>query len=300
MFTKHLIAFLILLALLIPASSVWAAETGSVGFSFLKISWGARNAAMGDAGVALSWSGIYGAYFNPSLLEEIELPAVGFMHHEYIFDTRREFIAGAVPLFDGGLALGIDFFSVSDLEARQSPTSEPDGLFDAQNVLWFAGYGRQIADRVSVGLLGKYAYEKIETESAAAINFDVGGLVELGEGISGGLAVRNVGEKPRFIREEIDLPLTVAVGAVWQSDKMSFAADLSFPKEGETRINLGGESWLADFLAVRAGYKFGYDEEDLAFGFGFAKGMWKIDYAFVPYNSGLGNSHRFALTMNWR
>jgi hypothetical protein len=48
---------------------------------------------------------------------------------------------------------------------------------------------------------------------------------------------------------------------------------------------------------LRAGYKVGYDEENMTFGVGFAKSRWHVDYAFIPFKSGLGSNHRFALTV---
>ena len=53
-------------------------------------------------------------------------------------------------------------------------------------------------------------------------------------------------------------------------------------------------------MSLRAGYKFGYDEENMAFGVGFAKSIWRVDYAFVPFKSGLGTNHRFALTVQFK
>ncbi len=279
--------------------SLLASSPGSVGFSFLKVSWGARNAGMGDVGVALP-SGFWGAHQNPASLAKIDAAAVGFMHQEYIFDTRREFLAGAVPTRVGKLSFGLDFFKVADLEYRDQATSEPLGLFDAQEFAWFGGYGYQINKNLGIGVIGEYVGEKIESEIADAVSFDFGATWRFSQHLTIGAAVNNLGSKPKFLAEEVDLPLVVAAGVGVHAYDMQFGADVSFPKNADTKVNLGVERYVVDYLALRAGYKFGYDEEDFAFGIGISKSIWQVDYAFVPYKSGLGSSHRFALTVYWR
>lgn len=288
-----------LLVLLLGGKSLSAADPGTVGFSFLKVSPGARNAAMGDVGVA-SGAGLWGLYFNPATTVDRGRGSVGFMHHEYIFETRREYIGAWLPFYGGGLTGGLDFFTVSDLEARQHPTEEPAGLFDAHEVLWFFGYSHSVTANLSLGATVKYAYEKIETVSASAMAFDFGALWQATPQIKVGAALRHVGEKPQFRSEEVDLPLTVAFGGAAQVAGMLLSADVSIPKKSDTRMNLGAERWLTEYLALRGGYKIGYDEEDLAFGVGFRHDIWSVDYAFVPHSSGLGPGHRFALTVSWR
>jgi hypothetical protein len=280
--------------------SASAADPGSVGFTFLKVSWGARNAGMGDVGVAVGGSGLYSTYYNPAMTADMKAASVGFMHHEYIFDTRRDFVGASLPFMGGGLTAGLDFFKVSDLEFRQGPTVQPESYFDAHSVVWFAGYARELKKGIRFGVVGKYAYEKIEIADAEAFNFDLGASVDVGADLTLGAALRNLGEKPRFLNEDVDLPLIFAAGAAWQSGVTSIALDVVSAKGEEVGMNIGAERRLAEFLALRAGYKTRYDEEDFAFGLGFTKGIWQVDYAFVPYKSGLGTSHRFALTVNWR
>ncbi len=276
-----------------------AGDAGSSGFTFLKVSWGARQAGMGEMGTALA-SGLYGAYYNPASLAVVDNTTVGFMHQEYIFDIRREFIAAALPLYKGGLAFGLDYFKVSDIEYRESATAQPTGLFDSQDVLLFVAYGIGIGSDISLGVTGKYAAEKIESLTADVLMFDCGAAWQLNRHLTVGGALKNVGGKPRFRNEKITLPLTVAFGTALQFDKTTLGVDLVFPNDTDMRINLGAERFLADLLALRAGYKFGYDEENFTLGLGIYKNIWQVDYAFAPYSSGLGSSHRFALTIHWK
>lgn len=277
--------------------AVNAANPGSVGFNYLKVSPGARNAAMGDVGTSIK-TNLYGVYFNPAAVADSEVTTVGFMHHEGIFDTRREFVGGAGNLFGGVVTLGFDYFKVGDIEAREGPSSEPTGLFDAQDMLVFAGYSKMLSPRISAGVTAKYAAEKIETRTADAVLFDAGLQMALGENARVGAAVRHLGSKPKFNDEEVDLPMTLSGGASIDIRGLIAAAEVTAPKESDIRVNLGAEKIFAEMIALRAGYKIGYDEEDFAAGVGFTKSIWEVDYAFVPYKSGLGSAHRFALTVN--
>lgn len=288
-----------LFSLQLQAYDANAADPGSVGFNFLKISVSARNAAMADVGVSLTNS-LLGVYYNPASIEATRYPTVGFVHQEGIFDTRREFLGAAAPLFGGVLSVGFDYFKISDLEARTGPTESPVGYFDSQDILTFVAYAFRPATGLSLGVTAKYAAEKIEAQTADAVLFDLGMQFVPTDYVTAGLAVRHFGSKPKFYREEIELPVTVAGGLSASVRGTTLAIEAGFPKGSDTRFNIGGERIIADIIAFRAGYKFGYDEENLAFGVGFMQSIWHVDYAFVPYQSGLGNAHRFALTVEIR
>ncbi len=282
---------------LMCCATLLAADPGSVGFNFLKVSPGARNAAMGDVGVSLP-STLFGAYFNPAVISTAEHASVGFMHHEGIFDTRREYLGGATPALGGVVAIGFDYFKVGEIEARELPTEEPIGLFDAQDWLVSVSYALKFNDKIAAGVTGKYAAEKIDTRTADAFLADAGLFFKPTPMAAIGVAVRHLGSKPKFTEEEIDLPVTFAGGLSIATRGLTFAGEVAAPKESDLRLNIGAEKQLAEMFALRAGYKVGYDEENFSAGAGFSKSIWQVDYAFIPYKSGLGSTHRFALTIN--
>ncbi len=284
-------------ACLLIGATLVAADPGSVGFNFLKVSPGARNAAMGDVGVSLP-STLYGAYFNPAVISTADHASVGLMHHEGIFDTRREYLGGATPALGGVIAVGFDYFKVGEIEARDLPTEEPLNLFDAQDWLVSVSYALKLNDKIAAGITGKYAAEKIDTRTADAFLADAGLWFKPTPLAAIGVAVRHFGSKPKFTEEEIDLPVTFAGGLSVTTRGLTVAGEASAPKESDVRLNFGAEKQLAEMFALRAGYKVGYDEENFSAGAGFSKSIWQIDYAFIPYKSGLGSTHRFALTIS--
>ncbi|HET9951313.1 MAG TPA: hypothetical protein VFS09_05900, partial [Candidatus Eisenbacteria bacterium] len=62
------------------------------------------------------------------------------------------------------------------------------------------------------------------------------------------------------------------------------------------RFHLGGEFAYHEWLALRAGGKFGYDDQDVSFGLGIAHKNIKFDYALLPIGSNLGSSHLFSIS----
>jgi hypothetical protein len=291
-------ALLVILTLL-SAVKVLAADSGKTGFSFLKVSPGARNAAMGDIGVAVA-SNLYGVYFNPAVIADIKETWVGFMHHESIFDSRREFVGVATPLLGGALSVGFDYFNNGAIENRDGPTEQPLWTSDARDILIYGALAVPVSERLSLGGTVKYAAERIESQTASALLVDLGVRFRPVEKVSIGFAGRNIGSSPKFETEKFDVPVTVAGGIGWEIKNTTAGVEVSKPKNDDVKVNLGLERYIMEFVSLRAGYKFGYDEEDMAFGVGFAKSIWRVDYAFVPFKSGLGTNHRFALTVQFR
>ena len=62
-----------------------------------------------------------------------------------------------------------------------------------------------------------------------------------------------------------------------------------------TRTHVGGEFEYRERVALRAGAKFGYDDESMSFGVGLIQHRFRFDYALVPFSSNLGTTHFVSL-----
>jgi hypothetical protein len=289
----------LVILILLSAVRASAADPGKTGFNFLKVSPGARNAAMGDIGVAVT-STLYGVYFNPAVIADIKETWVGFMHHENIFDSRREFVGVATPLLGGALSVGLDYFKIGSIESREESTVEPLGTFDARDILVYGAFAVPVSQRLSLGGTVKYAAERIESQTASALLVDLGARLRPVEKVSIGFAGRNIGGSPKFETEKFDVPVTIAGGIDLEIKNLTAGIEVSKPKNDDLKVNFGLERYIMEFMSLRAGYKYGYDKEDMTFGVGFARSIWRVDYAFVPFKSGLGTNHRFALTVQFK
>ncbi|HEY7726819.1 MAG TPA: PorV/PorQ family protein [Candidatus Eisenbacteria bacterium] len=281
-----------------------ASAAGESGFAFLKVGIGARAMGMGGAYVAEA-NDPTAVYWNPAGLSGLGGTQVTFMHNEWIQDFRQDFAGVAVPAFArgaGGIAVGLSTFYSDELE-RRSDTGVLLGHFGFNDLLATGSVAYPITPAFTGGLSAKYVREMIDQENAASVAFDIGGrYVVPRTAFALAAAVQNVGTDAKFETESFGLPRTIRVGA---SNEWSFAtahsgARLSgeFRKStGEdSRVQLGGEFTYKETASLRAGYKFGYDEERASFGLGLSRDRFTFDYALVPLSADLGSTHFFSLT----
>jgi hypothetical protein len=291
------------LAALLPVGAERAfASTGEAGFAFLKIGVGARAMGMGSAYVAVA-DDPTALYWNPAgLAASHEGVHVTAMHNEWIEDFRQEYVAATVPLDLGTLGASFTGFYTSQLE-RRDDTGVLTGHFGYNDIAATLGYGMKVATGADAGLSARYIREMIADESASTFAFDLGGRYKIREtGLSLGAAVQNVGGKAKFIAESFPLPLTVRAGAAFKKPIAKLQGTGLLTTEyrkarGEDgRFHVGGEYAYHEWLALRAGAKFGYDNQDVSFGLGITHGNIRFDYALLPIGANLGASHLFSVS----
>lgn len=295
------LAVALIVGAMFPARASAAGETG---FAFLKLGVGARGMGMGGAYVA-AVNDPTAVYWNPAGLRDLGRTQITFMHNEWIQDFRQDFAAVAAPAFRegaGGLAIGVSTFYADEFE-RRSDTGVLLGHFGFNDILATGSVAYPFSDALTGGLSAKFIREMIDQEVATSVAFDVGARVAVprtGYVLAG--VLQNVGTKPRFIAESFDLPTTVRLGASrgWSAARWASDARLSLEyrkASGEDpRFQLGGEWLYRGAAALRAGYKLGYDEENLSFGLGLTRDRFSFDYALVPLSADLGTTHFFSLT----
>jgi hypothetical protein len=95
---KRTLTFLLLACGLLSPQMAWAqSKVGTTILQFLKIEPGARGAAMGNAGAALS-GGIDAVYFNAGVIGVISDAAVTFTHSAWFADISYDYAAAALPV----------------------------------------------------------------------------------------------------------------------------------------------------------------------------------------------------------
>lgn len=290
--------FLILIGLSV---SVSAQSAGNTGLSFLKFGFGARNISMGDAGTVAS-DDITSLFYNPSKLASMKNSEVFFMHNEWIQDVRSEVIGIRSSLFGLPLALGFNVTTISDIEVRTRP-GEPETKFDANYFFGSISTGFSIADELTIGASLKYLYEGLLSDESTGFGFDMGVTYLLPyEGFSIGAAIRNIGSMNELRNEKTKLPSELRIGPAYsfspgQSD-FDFIAVLEYHKyfdDDENHFNIGMEVLYNNLIALRGGYQTGYESRDFTAGLGLMWGNLSFDYAFLPFQLGLGSANLFSL-----
>jgi hypothetical protein len=286
-------------AALCAAGSAGAAP---VGLRSMLVDPGVAASGMGYAYTAVA-DDASALYWNPAGLV---LGAEGYdlllAHTEWFVEHRMEYAVVSWNRGADALAAGISGFYVGGIERRdEDPTLEPLGDFGAYDIVVSLAYARAWGP-LRAGLAAKPFYSKIDRVSAHGVAADLGLQADTPiENLTIGGAIANVGNEPYYVKERFSLPLDLRGGAAYriplpaESGELLVSAEVRKSRDDDARTHLGGDLRLASGISLRFGYKWGYEEEDYAFGIAVARGFYSIQYALVPFQSDFGNVHRFAL-----
>jgi hypothetical protein len=291
---NSIIKFLILFFL---SSTLFAQSAGESGLSFLKFGFGARNIAMSDLGV-VSAIDLTALNYNPSLLALNNKTQLSFTHNSLFQDLSSEMFGASFSVLGLPIAVGINTTTIANIEVRSKP-GEVESVFNAHYFAGSISTAYEIINNFYAGATIKYLYESVFSDAANGLGFDFGISYEgLINGLSLGAAVRNVGSMNELHSQSTKLPTDLRIGAAYNysisNSKLDFTLLTGFQKyleQSDSHLHLGGEVVYDKMFSLRIGFASGYDSKSIATGFGI---KWKginLDYAFVPFKYGLGDSH---------
>jgi hypothetical protein len=274
---RHLIPLLFLAMTHLPAN----AASGFAG-EFLAVGAGARGLALGNAYVAIAQDATAG-YWNPAGLARAE-HEVHLMHAErYDGLVDQDFIAASfdAPFVDGAavslLRLGVDdiaFTSLPNPAAPMGPDNRPvvsSTETSADYAVYLSG-GRQLSDRLAMGVSAKVIYRTIADFTAYGAGLDVGLRYHLADDLVLAANLRDLTTTPilwdggtdRIMPSAvIGLGFTRQVGGGTAAVLLSSRGGGDASDDATMPINAGME-YNHGKLALRAGL----DEERQSFGLG--------------------------------
>ena len=297
--SKKIISLVIFLLTLSHSNSFAQNDgSGNTGMSFLKFGVGARAIAMGDAYSSISPDATAFIY-NPARLNFGDKSNVIIMHNQSAQDLSTDFIAMKFPLGEK-ISMGIGFFttSVSDIEIRNTPGAAIDN-FDTRNLSTGVSFGYKINPNFSVGLTGKFLFEKIYVDESSGFGFDLGSNYTK-DNFSFALVVLNLGSMNALKNQSSTLPALVRLGGSYKYAKNKFSYNIGLEgykifDGGVFHVNTGGEVGYKDFVFLRLGYQTSYENRGITTGVGFKYKALNLDYAFVPYTSDFGTGNTISL-----
>ncbi len=285
--------FLITLTII---SVIFPQTGGKSGLSFLKIGFGARNIALGDAGSAFS-NDLTALYYNPAKLADNNTSEVIFMHNSWIQDVRSDLAGAKTSLFGLPVAIGLNVTSINDIEVRTQP-GDPISKFNANYFSGSIGTGFRVTALLDVGFSIKYLYENIFVDEANGLAFDFGLNYRTPiDGVMLSASVRNLGSMNALRHVDTKLPTEIRGGTSYKIEfpgsKLDFIGGiefLSYTRDNENHLNLGGEITYNKVFSIRGGYQTGFYTKNFTAGIGLVWGSLILDYAYVPFKLDFGNA----------
>ena len=314
---KKIILMLVFFALI---GQTFAFEkVGTTSFQFLKVMTGARSTGMGEAQTAVANSA-EAAFWNPAALAQVENFDIALSYLDWLLDTSHSSIAAAYAIRNIGtigfhaMATNVGDIEVTTVDALGFIGSDYNPGLTGETISPAAlsvglSFARQLTDKLSFGLTGKFVQEDLKYEKASNIVFDGGLTFDTGfKSLRVAAVIRHFGSEVKYIDQSYPLPQTFTIGVSGyliapneaflgnSSDhKLLIAYDMAQPRDYNQQHHLGLEYALKDFVFLRTGYKFNFDEEGLAFGFGIKMVGLRIDYSYSDFGQYLDSVHRFSV-----
>ncbi len=296
------------LALVLSITAVICLTAGAVaaerpGMISLDLPIGPRAVGMGGAFASIA-DDATAMYWNPAGIARLTVADkhfnIMFQHNEWIADFRQEYVGGATRIGKHGFGGSFSGFYVGDIDGRDE-YGQPTPSFGAYDVAVTGSYSYSLSPRLAVGASGKYLVANIDDLTRFAFALDLGAQFEVRPDLWVGGAVTNLGKGVTFVREQDELPTAVQGGVSYLlpqrlgNGTLLLAADVRQTRGDDAHLLVGGEYDYAGAVQFQAGYRGGYDNDDLSFGVGTLVSGWELQYAVVPFSSDLGTTHRVAV-----
>jgi hypothetical protein len=304
-FIRFSLRILFTIVLLFISSGNTNAEVKN-GLDFLNVPVGTRAAGMGGAFIAVA-DDASAAYWNPAGLTRVQRQIL-FSHNAYIVDMKQEYLSAVTNFGRWSIAGSFNIFDVGTIEQLDN-SGEPTGSEEFRPYDLAAGFSiaTEALEDLSLGTTVKAIMSDIGVETTAGVLFDVGAIWEgLADGFTVGMAVRNLGPSFTYIDEPFDAPLSIRGGAAYRfglssvNSNIVVSMDVERMTGGDAETFIGGEWYYGEYLCGRLGARPNHDTQKYSAGFGVHYRDFIFDYAYLPFKSDLGNSHRMGVTYTFR
>lgn len=307
---------------------VIAAGEAGQDIAWLKAGVGARPLGMGSAFTAVA-DNADAPYWNPAGLGFQTSSEITSMQTKLSSDADHFYLSYVQPMLAG--TFGVSWIQVGMGSLTQTTTT--DSHNEVQNISIFSSfsnafllsYGREINDRLSIGLTGKYLTSDMTNQSGGqAYGYSVtpGILFVIRPSVS--KLVSNVGSRESSLDANIDRRSTIKIGLkideLFNQQKWGTGTVETVPpilrlglayrwlnpgllsvdiaqilKSGYAASASLGYEWAKDGLSFRMGYGDG-----LTAGAGFVAGIARVDYAYVTQTQlSRNNVHRISISGIW-
>lgn len=282
------------LLLSLPSTCVAA---GSNSAEFLNIVPDPKITSLGGGGYAEVSNLPSAAFNNPASLLGLNRSWLSVSYLAYPGDIQHHFVSLAAPTPYGTIGGSLGFLSYNDIQGYDNNAQQMaiDGSYDMFFMMSYVLPIRTsipiVREHGAVGVNVKVLQSKLTAYSSEAIAMDVGGIVKIPgvDGLTGGIAYKNLGSDMKFVDRSIPMPSSLNLGLAYRNPELRniFATlDYSMPDKGEAALSAGLSISPVYFLTLRGGYRTVTDKglmSDIRTGFGLQFGDFSLDYSFTPF-----------------
>lgn len=302
-------------------------KAGRTAFQFIKIGIGARQAALGEASIARVRD-VNAVFWNPANITGIELGEASFSYTRWFADL--DYFAGAAGIRWNGVGVfALSYASLNYGELQEALVTSATGSSDTRTGVTFTGgdlllgfsFSREFTENLSIGITAKILQEKLFTYKVSLFAYDIGTNYDVGyKGMRLAMSFQNFGPSAKWLeqsdREEgYDIPLIFRIGLsanvisgedgffdVGQEHRLIVSTEAVHTNDYAERLHIGAEYLFSEFLAIRGGYRFNYEEGNWSLGLGFMQNVANItvsvDYSYVGYRF-LNSPHRVTVSFRF-
>jgi len=278
-------------------------NAGTSGFTFLKVNYSARAAAMGNAYTGLS-NDADAVFFNPAGLVQVTSAQASLTYMNYIDGVNCGSASYVYPYNNktsfAFFAKGLSATEDRTLANEMGQFEGIDGTFGMSNIVLGISAARYLLNMLDLGINIKYIQESLDDKSASAIAIDAGLMHQsTNENLKVGISFRNLGKQLTYYTndeyEEI-MPMTLTIGFNYHpKEKLYATLDVYKPLDNDIFGRIGLEYKIHPLFDLRAGYKTNASDwatgGDYDFisgisagaGFDLQKYSLLLDYAIVSY-----------------
>ncbi|MBN1899314.1 MAG: PorV/PorQ family protein [Spirochaetes bacterium] len=268
-----------------------SASPGETGYNYIKLDSGNRAIAMGGAYAGVS-EDIISLYYNPAGLAHLAGRQFYFLYRSWLFGTDYMTLAYSQKFNEYFyFGLGFLYFSLPEVNHIDYLGVETGQVLSGNDYTFIVSLAGDVFEKIRLGINFKLLNEAFVNTENHSIVFDIGLLREFystpSDSITAGLVLQNWNTK-FSVDPDNPVPVNLKLGAEYTAYK-DFTLNFDINKQIDLglRYNIGAEYKIMNMVALRAGYKIGYDLESFTFGLGFdshnlyKKAIFTVDYSLT-------------------
>jgi hypothetical protein len=263
------------------------------GLPFLVMGTSARGGALAESMTAVSDPEAGSA--NPAALSAPGRGGAWLTHSAWVQGLDQEALCVVAPRGRLTIGLAAQLAQADDLQRRRGPSVEPLGSFGVYDATVGVLAACTARHGLRLGAGFRYLHQTVADQSAHGAAIDLGAWYPVSPRLSLGAAWRNLGRMNDLNQTATPLPRSLRLGLAYRvAPALLVTAETQHTRGPGLSGHAGVEVSVRPHLPLRLGYQTG-DNRGLSAGVGLAARHWSVDYAYLPFGSGLGEAHRLGI-----